>query len=284
MNYYKRHVGDYTKDASHLSLMEHGAYTLILDRYYATERPISRSDALRVTHARSEDEVAAVDFVLTEFFVLHGDVYRSKRADEELNEYQAKADLNRENGKLGGRPSKKPKENPDGNPEETQTVSETKPRLEPKRNPEETLAISHKPLAIKKAKASLVPTDETVETILAAYHEILPRCKRIAVLTDKRLKRVSEAEAMARKVCTQQGWDYDPAQFWAGYFEQCSLEPWLRGDTPNPKNPAWKQHLLCLIAEERFADIMDAAIAEIQGEEKMRPSIGDVANLTEATP
>lgn len=279
MHYYKRHVGDYTKDTNHLSLMEHGVYTLLLDRYYATERPLSRSDAVRITHAKSADEVAAVDFVLSEFFLADGDVFRSKRVDEEIDDFQKRAEFNRAVGAKGGRPPKSAK-----NPEETRTVLK-KTVLETRNvTLEETQREnpSHKPLTIKKAKASLVPTDEAVETILAAYHEILPRCKRIAVLTDKRLKRVGEAEAMARKVCAQQGWEYDTAAFWTGYFEQCSFDPWLRGDTANPKNPAWKQHLLCLIAEERFAEIMDAAIAEIQAEEKMRPSNGDVASLTEA--
>src|SRR5574340_208016 len=48
MNFYKRHLGDYAKHAGHLSMLEHGAYTLLLDRYYTTERPIaSRAEAYR---------------------------------------------------------------------------------------------------------------------------------------------------------------------------------------------------------------------------------------------
>jgi uncharacterized protein YdaU (DUF1376 family) len=33
VNYYERHLGDYAKDAGHLSMLEHGAYSLLLDRY-----------------------------------------------------------------------------------------------------------------------------------------------------------------------------------------------------------------------------------------------------------
>ena len=41
-NYYKRHLGDYAmKDTRHPSL-EHGAYCLLLDYYYSTEKPIHR--------------------------------------------------------------------------------------------------------------------------------------------------------------------------------------------------------------------------------------------------
>ena len=38
MNYYERHLGDYARDTGHLSMLEHGAYSLLLDRYYATRR------------------------------------------------------------------------------------------------------------------------------------------------------------------------------------------------------------------------------------------------------
>ena len=30
MNYYERHLGDYARDTAHLSMMEHGAYGLLL--------------------------------------------------------------------------------------------------------------------------------------------------------------------------------------------------------------------------------------------------------------
>lgn len=40
MNYYERHLGDYSKDTAHLTMIEHGAYGLLLDRYYGTEAGI----------------------------------------------------------------------------------------------------------------------------------------------------------------------------------------------------------------------------------------------------
>ena len=29
VNYWERHIGDYARDAGHLSMLEHGAYTLV---------------------------------------------------------------------------------------------------------------------------------------------------------------------------------------------------------------------------------------------------------------
>jgi uncharacterized protein YdaU (DUF1376 family) len=89
MNYYERHIGDYARDTGHLSMVEHGAYTLLLDRYYATEKAIPADQAYRLTRARTKEEKAAVDAVLSEFFTLEADGWHSKRCDECIQEYQA---------------------------------------------------------------------------------------------------------------------------------------------------------------------------------------------------
>lgn len=115
MNYYERHLGDYAKDAGHLSQAEHGAYTLLLDRYYGTEQPIPEDQAYRVTRARSPAEKLATDSVLAEFFTLQDGAYRNSRADREISKAQAKISAARENGKQGGRP-KKNQDPPPGKP------------------------------------------------------------------------------------------------------------------------------------------------------------------------
>lgn len=107
---------------------------------------------------------------------------------------------------------------------------------------------------------------DSATAMLAAYHRILPNCKRIHVLNPKRLKRFREAEKLAKRVCREQGWEYEPAVFWAGYFTVCADDEWLRGDKPNPNNPAWKQSIDVLLAEDRFAGIMDDAITAIKTE------------------
>lgn len=125
MNYYKRHLGDYARDTGHLSALEHGIYGLLLDWYYINERPIPADKAFRIAKGnRTETET-----VLSEFFTLGDEGWRHARADREIADYQARAEVNRVTGKLGGRPRK------------TQTVSERKPNG----NPNVTLATSHKP-------------------------------------------------------------------------------------------------------------------------------------------
>lgn len=110
MNYWERHIGDYARDTAHLSLLEHGVYTLLLDRYYATEAPIPEDQAHRVARARSKEEKAAVDAVLSEFFTLAGGVWTNGRCDEEIEKARIRIETAKANGKRGGRPKKNPAE------------------------------------------------------------------------------------------------------------------------------------------------------------------------------
>ena len=104
MNYYERHLGDYARDAGHLEMLEHGAYTLLLDRYYTTEQGIPADQAHRVCRAKTRVEKAAVDAVLAEFFVLEDGAWINGRATREVAKKDSKVKAAQENGKRGGRP------------------------------------------------------------------------------------------------------------------------------------------------------------------------------------
>lgn len=157
MNYYKRHLGDYARDTGHLSALEHGIYTLLLDWYYTNERPIPQEKAFRIARGNREE----TQTVLSEFFELTPDGWKHARADREIAEYKEKADRNREAGKLGGRPKK------------TQTVNE--------RIPDITLATSHKPLKEQEQAAEItIPlADGTEHPVTASevseYRAAYPR-------------------------------------------------------------------------------------------------------------
>ena len=119
MNFYKRHIGDYIKKAGHLTLLEHGIYTRLMDVYYTREAGIPEDKAARLIGARSKDELQALTNVLDEFFTLVDGAWTQGRCEEEIGNASAKADKNRENGAKGGRPRKtitnsQPEGNPDG--------------------------------------------------------------------------------------------------------------------------------------------------------------------------
>ena len=95
MHYYKRNLGDYAKKAGRLSMMQHGAYTLLLDTCYDREQFPTEEEAIEWTWASTEAEVEAVKFVLRRFFVLEDGRYVQKRVEEELVEYHEKSEKNK---------------------------------------------------------------------------------------------------------------------------------------------------------------------------------------------
>jgi uncharacterized protein YdaU (DUF1376 family) len=84
--WYAHYLGDYGRDTAHLSLIQHGAYRLLLDHYYATATPLPGdvTALYRICRAFDDAERKAVDFVVGQFFELHADGYHNGRADIEL--------------------------------------------------------------------------------------------------------------------------------------------------------------------------------------------------------
>ena len=208
MNYYKRHLGDYARDTGHLSALEHGVYTLLLDWYYVNEKPIPEDRAVRIARGNHEETM----MVLNEFFKPTAKGWVHSRADREIREYIAKAEKNRESGKLGGRPKK------------TIMVSE--------RLANETLATSHKPIEEEKAKACASSTDEA-----PTRSDPIPY-QRIADLynqTMKLLPKVAKVNA-SRKTLIRKAWqdgdERKSLEFWAAYFEECEASNFLNGKGP----------------------------------------------------
>jgi uncharacterized protein YdaU (DUF1376 family) len=94
MQYYKRHLGDYAKKAGRLSMLQHGAYTLLLDSCYDREEFPTLEQAIEWTWASTPEEKQAVEFVLSKFFTLHDGIYIQSHIQEVLNEYHAKSETN----------------------------------------------------------------------------------------------------------------------------------------------------------------------------------------------
>ena len=75
-------------------MLQHGAYTLLIDACYDREQFPTMADAIDWTWASSTAEIEAVEFVLRKFFVLDGGCYVQKRIQEEIAEYRAKSEIN----------------------------------------------------------------------------------------------------------------------------------------------------------------------------------------------
>ena len=178
MNYYKRHLNDYAGKAGHLSMLEHGAYNILIDGYYNRERGPTRAEALRWTRARSAEEVAAVDAVLAEFFVLDGENFKQARIEEELAHFHGKQEANRRLGALGG----------EANAKRFATDS----LLDEEANGKRTGSLASKPVAnsheeakAKQGRATRLPADWTLTPERRVYCETKrPDLDPIAVFED----------------------------------------------------------------------------------------------------
>lgn len=94
MNFFKFHLGDYYKKASHLSMLEDGAYRRLIDAIYLREGPLpaDKVQLYRLVKAFSKEEKRAVDSVLREFFTLTDAGYTNARCEEELSHVREKSE------------------------------------------------------------------------------------------------------------------------------------------------------------------------------------------------
>lgn len=90
MNYYEHHIGDYAEATAHLSFVEDAAYTRLIRKYYATEKPLPADlkQVQRLIAARTREEKSAVEAMLQEFFILKEDGWHNERCDLEIARYQ----------------------------------------------------------------------------------------------------------------------------------------------------------------------------------------------------
>ena len=143
MHYYKRNLGDYAKKAGRLTMLQHGAYTLLIDSCYDREIFPTLEQALEWTWASTEAEIDAVKFVLSRFFVLDiQGTYIQDRILEELLQYHKNADTNK---RIADEREAKRREN---NTKRVQVVNEATPNQQP-------LTTNHKPIKENKRGSRL---------------------------------------------------------------------------------------------------------------------------------
>lgn len=137
MHYYKRNIGDYAKKAGRLTMLQHGAYTLLLDACYDREQFPTRDEAIDWLWASSTAEIEAVDFVLSKFFTLEDGRYVQNRIKEELTEFHEKSQNNKRiaQEREAKRRGKSTKRAPD--------VHEAPPNQEPLTTNQEPLTTTH---------------------------------------------------------------------------------------------------------------------------------------------
>jgi len=134
VNFFKLYIGDYQRDTAHLSVTEHGAYLLMLQHYYATEKPLPVGKALhRMLRAQDKAEREAIDVIVSQFWKQTDLGLVNDRGTKEIGKAEHQRSVNQELGKLGGRPKRI----------RTESVSESVSESEPNDNPNQTPDTRH---------------------------------------------------------------------------------------------------------------------------------------------
>jgi uncharacterized phage protein (TIGR02220 family) len=96
MHWIRRDIGAYHKKAGRLSMIQHGAYTLLLDACYDRERFPTMDEAIEWVWPSNKEETDALKFVLDRFFTLMPDgTYEQDRVREEVAKYQSNSATNK---------------------------------------------------------------------------------------------------------------------------------------------------------------------------------------------
>lgn len=170
MHYYTHHIGDYKRDTSHLSLLEHGIYRQLLDLYYLNEKPLD-ANAMRLIGCRTDLERESAQLILNEFFEKTADGYVSGRCESELNRIYEKSEKARESAKARW---DKPK---NANALRTECETDANGMLPNTQYPIPNIN-THVP--------SDAGNDCPHQKIIDLYHKNLPMLTRVRVWSDKR--------------------------------------------------------------------------------------------------
>ena len=193
MYYYQHHIGDYRRDTSHLSLLEHGIYRQLLDLYYITEKPLD-ANALRLISVRTADEKQAAMQILSEFFIKEGDVWIHRRCEDEIVKFHSKSDKASASAKARWN-----KNNDLQNANALQTQSEGNANHKP-------ITINHKPLTNKYTPP--IPAE-----LFAEYHAV--RKKKKAPDFTERMFNAIVKESQLAGITVEQA------------IEECIVRSWI---------------------------------------------------------
>ena len=196
MHYYKRNIGEYHKRAGRLSMLQHGAFTLLMDSCYDRERFPTMDEALEWLWASSKEEIEAVEFVLSRFFDLENGVYVQKRIADELANYHKNAETNKRIAIERETKRREKRTNRDRPVNGANTLEHGSP---PKQEP---LTINQEP----------VKENTPYQAIVDSYHQRLPTLPRVKALSAAR-----KAKMKARWLsATKQGKDLT---YFDGFFD-----------------------------------------------------------------
>jgi uncharacterized protein YdaU (DUF1376 family) len=201
MHYYKRNLGDYAKKAGRLTMLQHGAYTLLIDACYDREDFPTIEQAIEWTWASSDAEIEAVKFVLSRFFTPNNEgKYVQNRILEEILVYHKNAEINRRIAvERETKRKQKSTNRATDNTERQQSLNEAPP--------------NHKPIT-NNHKKLLAPPEGVLDSVWTDFVQHRKAIK--APLTDTAIKGI-EREAQKAGITLNNALQEICARGWRGF-------------------------------------------------------------------
>lgn len=208
MHFYQHNIGDFAIETKYMTFEQKGIYVDLVDRYLASGKPLASEWLANVKRVASE---GAVDSVLSLCFEKDGDVFRSQKLDLMLEEYEKRAEKNRENAR---KTRKKPEKT--GDDGQTGELFATGGRVASESlttNNQELLTINQEPIKDKGSKKKVVLEKPDGVSPKVWDDFLFLRKQKKAPLTETALKGIArEAQKAgitleeALSTCCQRGW------------------------------------------------------------------------------
>lgn len=247
-------------------MLQHGAYTLLIDACYDRERFPTLSEAIEWSWASSDEEVAAIKFVLGKFFDEVDGFFVQQRIKDDLSAYAEKAKINQriaiereEKRRLRStnransvnESCKSVHENP-------VSVNESPPNQEPLTINQEPLTKDLKDLSANADTDQVITvedhqeqqetkptTDNRVIEIFHYWCDAMRKNRLTAKMTPKRTKAIRDR--------LKQGYTMDDIKL---AIYNCSQDPWSMGNNDRQK-PFNDIELICR-SGEKLESYLDA--------------------------
>lgn len=245
MRYYQHHIGDFNNATRHLTRVERSIYRDLIEFYYDIEYqlPLDISEICRKILAT--DEATTVERMLNEFFTKTPDGWYHDRCELEIEKYLLSNNQKSEAGRASAakRALKK---------QRALNGSSTTVEIPLNGNAtEEQLTTNHEPLTTNHEPDTEKQAGCPYQSIVDLYHEILPMCPEVRLLTK------------TRKSYLKARWDSDKNRqtldYWRNFFEYVSGSLFLTGKTPpsNGRDKPFIADFEWLITESNFAKVIE---------------------------
>lgn len=246
MHYYKKNIGDYHKKAGRLSMLQHGAYTLLIDSCYDRERFPTLEEAIDWCWASTDEEIAAVTFVVNKFFTEEGGVFIQNRIQEEIDRYHENSKTNKRIA-LEREAKKREKST-----KRERIVNEAPPNQEP-------LTINHNNISLSTnadgglngSKKPSTEISEIEKRILDIYHQKLTGCSKVKM--DAYPGSTKQTNLRAR---IKSNPEHRKIEFWEWFFENCSEVDYIQSGLGN-----WKGNFDYFVKKEKFTTLIERFVS-----------------------